>query len=55
MTYRITAQSFTTTKRIARTVEAASEAAALRLVGPQLDTAGFYPISVVAQQSREAV
>lgn len=46
--YRITAQSYTSSQRIARTVAAISADAALRSVASVLDAAGFYPISADA-------
>jgi hypothetical protein len=44
--FKITAQSFTTTQRIAKTIAAPSEAAALRLVAPDLENAGFYVVDI---------
>jgi hypothetical protein len=46
MSFRITAQSFTTTQRIAKTITASSEDAALRHVAAELDRAGFYVVDV---------
>ncbi len=44
--YLITAQSYTSSQRIARTVPAGSEAQAARQVAAVLDAAGFYVIDV---------
>lgn len=44
--YLITAQSYTSSQRIARTVSAGSEAAALRYFAAYLNYAGFYVIDV---------
>lgn len=44
--FKITARSFTTTQRIAKTIAAPSEAAALRLVAAELDSAGFYVLDI---------
>jgi hypothetical protein len=45
--FTVQAQAYTTSQRISKTVEAASEAEVLRLVLADLDAAGFYPISIV--------
>jgi hypothetical protein len=50
MTYRITAQSYTTTQRITKTVRAANEAEVLRLVSAELEAADFYPISITSEK-----
>lgn len=42
--YTITAQSYTSSQRIARTVSAGSEAQAVRQVAAVLDLSGFYVI-----------
>jgi hypothetical protein len=46
MSFRIVAQSFTTTQRIAKTIAASGEATALRLVASELDRAGFYVVDI---------
>jgi hypothetical protein len=46
--FKITAQAFTTSRQIAKVVQAVNEAAALRMVSAELDAAGFYPVSIVA-------
>jgi hypothetical protein len=44
--FRILAQSFTTSQRIAKTVDAPDADAALRGIWAELEDAGFYPLSV---------
>jgi hypothetical protein len=49
ITYRILAQSFTTTQRIAKTVkviDGTTEHDILRQVSPDLEDAGFYRVDV---------
>lgn len=44
--YRILAQSFTTSDRIARIVQAVDEAAALRMVTTDLNLTGYYVVGI---------
>jgi hypothetical protein len=44
--YLVIAQSYTSTHRISKTLEAYSDIAVLRLVSGELESAGFYPISI---------
>ena len=44
--FRIIAQSFTSNQRIANTIQANSEAAAIRSVSATLEAAGFYVVDV---------
>ncbi len=46
--FSILAQSYTDSRRIARVMAARTEAEALRLVGPELEAAGFYALSATA-------
>lgn len=48
--YHILAQSMFSSRRIQQTMSAASESAALRSVGNELENAGYYVISITLVQ-----
>ena len=47
--FKILAQSYTDSRRIAKVVSAKSEADAIRSVSRELEAAGFYPLSATVQ------
>lgn len=47
--FKITAQSYTDSRRIAKVVSAKTEAEAIRSVSSELESAGFYLLSAIQQ------